>query len=110
MLGFTQTFPLVLHLFLNVFIFISWISVVVILWRGYRWGTGWSVLVTVITAAWFWVDRILLTKNPLQFSRHLVALIVTFILLILIFSSLALVKPAINQTNDQGKVDHTRST
>ena len=110
MVGFRLTFPLLLHLFFDVFIFISWFSIVVILWKGYRWGILWSSLVTVITAAWYWVDRILLTKNPLQFSRHLVALFVTFILLILIFSSLALVKPTINQTYDQDKVDHARST
>lgn len=110
MVGFKLTFPLVLHLFLDVFIFISWFSVVVILWKGYRWGILWSTLVTVITTAWYWVDRILLTNNPLQFSRHLVALFVTLVLLILIFSSLALVKPYINQTHDQDKVDHTRST
>jgi hypothetical protein len=52
---------------------------------------------TILTAAWFWLDRTLLNQSPLPFSRHIFALVVTLLLLALFLSSFWTLEPYMKQ-------------
>jgi len=71
---------------------INW-SAVLILWLGFSWSISFSAIAAVLTAGWFWLDRLVLAANPLPFDRSLVPLLLTCVLLVIVFSSLYLIEP-----------------
>lgn len=92
-LAFTSLMPIVLQVFVGALVTLSWLSAAIIIWLRLPWAVIFCSAVTILATVWVWVERILLTKNPLLFSRHLLALAVTFVFLIFVFSALYLVAP-----------------
>jgi hypothetical protein len=93
-LSFTSLTPIILHVFQGVLVTLIWISAAVIVWLRLPWAVLYSSIVTLLATVWMWVERIFLTQNPLPFNRHLLALAVTCVFLIFIFSALYLVAPS----------------
>jgi len=90
---YTSLKPLILQVFIGVLLTLAWISSAVVLWQRLPWAIHYCSSVVMITSIWLWVDRIFLTMNPLPFSRHVLSLVITCILLLFFFSSLYLVAP-----------------
>jgi hypothetical protein len=93
-LSFTPLMPIILQVFQGVLVTLIWISAAVIVWLRLPWAILYSCVVTIIATVWMWVERIFLTQNPLPFNRHLLALAVTCVFLIFVFSALYLVAPS----------------
>jgi hypothetical protein len=84
----------VLQVFVGVLVTLAWISAAVILWLQLHWAVIYSSFVVILTSVWAWVERLVLTKNPLPFSRQALALTITCVFLLFVFSSLYLVAPS----------------
>jgi len=93
-LAFTSLMAVITRVFLGVLTMLAWISAGIILWRRLSWAIIYCSLVTLISAIWFWIERLFLTKNPLPFNRHALALVITCVFLLFVFSSLYLVAPS----------------
>jgi hypothetical protein len=52
-----------------------------------HWAPGLAAAFTILSAAWYWVDRALLNQSPLPFSRHIFALVMTILLVTLLLLS-----------------------
>ena len=83
--------------FRGVFLFLAWLSAAAFLWRGHHWSIYYAGTLTVINLIWFWVDRLILTQNPLSFNRHIISIIVTCLFSILILLSLYLLGPLLTR-------------
>lgn len=94
LLAFTSLNSLVLQVFLGSLIGLAWISAAVILLLKLQWAILYSSSVVILTTAWVWVERLVLTKNPLPFNRHALALATTCVFLLFVFSALYLVAPS----------------
>ncbi|MDO9120524.1 MAG: hypothetical protein Q7U31_01975, partial [Anaerolineaceae bacterium] len=93
-LSFVSVNSIVLQVFVGVLITFAWVSAAVILWLRFSWAVIYSSFVITLVTVWFWVERLLLTQNPMPFSRHALVLVIMCIFLIFVFSSLYLVAPA----------------
>ncbi len=96
-LSFVSVNSIVLQVFVGVLITFAWVSAAVILWLRFSWAVIYSSFVIILVTVWFWVERLLLTQNPMPFSRHALVLVIMCIFLIFVFSSLYLVAPAMRQ-------------
>jgi hypothetical protein len=76
-----------------------------------HWSPGLAASFTLLSAAWFWLDRTVLNQSPLPFSRHIFTLVLTLLLVsILLLSYWSLVpymKPPREKTQPGGAVDET---
>lgn len=93
-LAFTSLMAVITRVFFGVLATLAWISAGIILWRRLSWAVVYCSLVTLFSGIWFWVERLFLTKNPLPFNRHALALVITCVFLLFVFSSLYLVTPS----------------
>jgi hypothetical protein len=85
---------IIVRVFFGVLCTLTWISAAVIIWLRLSWSIMYCSIVTILLSVWHWVDRLFLTQNPLPFSRHMLALALTCIFLLFVFSSLYLVAPS----------------
>jgi hypothetical protein len=93
-LSFLSVKSMVLQVFLGFLITLAWVSAAIILWLRFSWAVVYCSFVIILSAVWFWVERLWLTQNPLPFSRHMLLLAIHCVFLIFVFSSLYLVAPA----------------
>jgi hypothetical protein len=63
------------------------------LWTHLALAPRFSQLLAWLTFAWFWVDRLLLTRDPLPFKDHLFSLVATTVLLVFVLLSAWLLEP-----------------
>ncbi len=105
LMAFSISINPVYWIFKGVFIALACLASAIALLQRYFWSVFFSLSTTIITAMWYWVDRVVLTKNPLPFSRHILPLIVTFFCLSAIALALYFVKPEIDyfQLHKQNK-------
>lgn len=92
-LSFVSVKSIILQVFLGLLTTLAWISAAIILWLRLSWAVIYSSMVIILTTLWFWVERLLLTQNPMPFKRHALVLAIMCVFLIFIFSSLYLVAP-----------------
>lgn len=90
---FTPTIFPVYGIFKGIVITASWLVAAGLLWREVPWGIAFCGTTAALSAAWFWLDRLVVTQNPLPFNRHVLWLVITVLLLIFVLLSLSLVSP-----------------
>jgi hypothetical protein len=82
-----EVFPGTIYLvFKNVLLALGFsASTVAFIFRKH-WAPGLAAAFTLLSAAWFWVDRTILNQSPLPFSRHIFTLVLTlmFVLILLL--------------------------
>jgi len=101
-LSFVSVKSVVWQVFFGVLTTLFWVSAAVILWLRLSWAVVYSSFVILLSAVWFWIERLVLTQNPLPFSRHMLLLAIHCVFLIFVFSSLCLLAPAM-KTNQNLK-------
>ena len=84
--------PLVI-VFKSVFFALAYLLSAVFLWMRLTLAPGFGSAAFLLGTAWFWMDRILLTSNPLPLKEHLFLLLANIILLGLGLASLYLLVP-----------------
>ena len=52
-----------------------------------HWAPGLAAAFTLLAAAWFWVDRLILSQSPLPFPRYTFTLVVTLLFVVLLLLS-----------------------
>jgi hypothetical protein len=77
----------------NLFFFLGFLIAAIALLFRRRWAPLYSSILSVLMAAWFWVDRTVLNRSPLPFSQHLFLLVVTLLVLGLTLVSMVLLVP-----------------
>ena len=87
-----QPHPIYL-VFKNSFLLIAFFTSAISLWFRLAWSPLLGGISTILASIWFWVDRVILTQNQLPIKAHLFFIIFTLILLVLVLSSLYLLKP-----------------
>lgn len=96
-------------IFKNSFLTLGWLAAAVSLWMRFTWAPLFGSAVSIFAALWFWVDRVILTQNPLPFTRHLLSMIVSILFLVLILLSSYLLTPFMKSNSqrldDQSKPD-----
>jgi hypothetical protein len=89
--------------FKGVFLSLTYLVAVVLLWMRLNWSITYSVIISLVTAVWFWIDRVGLPQNSLPFSSHVLPLIITLALLISTLLSLYFVDPYMHQVQMQNQ-------
>ena len=84
--------PLVI-VFKSAFFSLVYLLSAIFLWLRLVLAPGFAGAAFLLGTAWFWVDRVLLTSNPLPFKEHLFLLLANIILLGLGLASLYLLVP-----------------
>ncbi len=82
--------------FKNVFLALGFVTSAVAFIFRKHWAPAMAAVFTLISAAWFWVDRIILNQSPLPFSRHIFTLGVTLLLVMLLWLSCWSLEPFMN--------------
>ncbi|MBA4384204.1 MAG: hypothetical protein C0410_05675 [Anaerolinea sp.] len=93
-LSFTTLGPILFQVFLGILITLIWFSAALIIWLRLPWAIMYCSIGAILATVWMWIERIFMTKNPQPFSRHLLAIAVTCVFLIFVFSALYLVAPS----------------
>jgi len=52
-----------------------------------HWAPGLAAAFTLLSAAWFWVDRTFLNQSPLPFPRHIFIFILTLLIILILLLS-----------------------
>lgn len=94
------------NIFKGVFLGLACLTAAMVLWLRYPWSIFYCSTVAIVTAAWFWVDRIALTHNPLPFSRHIIPLVVTFLVLIFVQMSLTVLTSSVHPQPQITNLNH----
>lgn len=104
-------------IFKNAFLGLAGLAVAAALWTRLAFAPRFCQVLTGLTFAWFWVDRLLLTRNPLPFKDHLFSLFVSLLLLFFVLLSAWLLEPfmrgqaEINSlSNEAGDLDEQSNT
>ena len=63
------------------------------LWSRFPWSPRYGQAMATLIFIWFWVDRVLLTRNPLPFSDHIFPLLASALILVFVLVSLWLLQP-----------------
>jgi hypothetical protein len=92
------------QVFMGVLNTLLWFSAAVILWLRLYWAIMYGCFVTILLTVWHWIDLILLTRNPLPFSRHVLTLAITCLFLLFVFSALYLVAPSMQPFQLNGEI------
>lgn len=100
MLDFSSLGGVLYRIFKNVFLFLALFLAAVTLWKRYSWSSLFGSIISNLTAIWFWVDRILISQNPLPFRQQILPLMITFILVTFILLSLIILQPHIVSFNN----------
>lgn len=74
--------------FVNLFFGLSFLLAGLFLLLRRTWAYGFGGVITILSAAWFWVGRIVLSQSPLPLARQVFMLLLTIILLALVLLSL----------------------
>jgi hypothetical protein len=81
------------NIFKGTFLALAWLIAAVTLWLRFHWSLFFGSTISILSSAWFWLDRIGLTRNSLPFNRYLLLMAVNLILLVFILFSLVLLEP-----------------
>jgi hypothetical protein len=96
-------------LFKNVLLALGFTTSAVAFILRKHWSPGLAASFTLLSAAWFWLDRTVFNQSPLPFSRHIFTLVLTLLLVsILLLSYWSLVpymKPPREKTQPGGDLD-----
>jgi hypothetical protein len=87
--------------FKNAFILLAFTTASVTLWMRVAWAPVFGGAVISVSTLWFWVDRVILTQNPLPFSRHLLMLGLSILLLLFFLLSFYLLIPFMKPNENQ---------
>jgi len=63
------------------------------LWLYIPFSARFSQILAVIVFIWFWLDRLLLTRNPLSFEHHAFPLLISLLILLFVVVSSWLLEP-----------------
>ena len=63
------------------------------LWARRAWSPRFGQVMTCLVILWFWVDRVLLTRNPQPFAEHLFPLLICVMVGAFVLVSLWLLQP-----------------
>ncbi len=74
-------------IFKNVLLALGFLSSAVGFILRRHWGPGLAAAFTLLTAAWFWIDRTVLNQSPLPFSRHIFTLVLTLLFALILLLS-----------------------
>jgi hypothetical protein len=89
-----EVYPSTIYLvYKNTFLTLGWIVAALSLWLRFSWAPLYGGTLTILSTLWFWLDRVILTQNPLPFNRHLLLILLSFLFLALILFSLYLLVP-----------------
>lgn len=80
-------------IFKNTFFVLTCLTAGVSLWLRMEWAPAFDCFTVLICTAWFWMDRLILTQNPLTLTRHLLLMFLTVFILCLMLLSIYLMKP-----------------
>ena len=92
------------RIFKNAFLFLALLLSAVVLWRRLSWSIIYSIIIVILSAAWFWVDRLVITKNPLPVSQQVFPLTITCIVITCILLLLLILQPGIQIYNKSKKL------
>lgn len=98
-----------LIMFKSAFFVLAYLFSAVFLWARLPLAPGFGGAAFLLGTAWFWIDRILLTSNPLPFKEHLFLLLANLLLLGIGLASLYLLVPYM-KTRTSGQVDSDEQT
>jgi hypothetical protein len=91
-------FPSPVYLvFKNVFLLLAFAAAGITVWIRLAYAPVFSDAVVLVTVAWFWLDRVILTQNPLPFSRHILAIVLSVIIVLFFVFSMYLLDPFMKQ-------------
>lgn len=76
--------------FKNLFFALGFLLAGIALLRRVYWAPWLGGMFSLAEAAWFWLDRTVLSQSPLPFARHIFALVITLLLLVLVLLSVCL--------------------
>ncbi|MEL7591892.1 MAG: hypothetical protein AAGU17_11440 [Anaerolineaceae bacterium] len=79
--------------FKNAFLALASMAAAGALWRRLTFAPRFSQVLSGLTFAWFWLDRLLLTRNPLPLRDHVFPLFISLILLGFFLVSAWLLEP-----------------
>ena len=79
--------------FKNAFLALASLAAAAGLWSRLNFAPRYSQVLAVLVFAWFWVDRLLLTRNPLPLKDHAFPLIASLLLTAFIILSAWLLEP-----------------
>jgi len=91
--------------FKNAFLALANLAAAVLLWTRLSFAPVYSQVLAGLTCAWFWVDRLLLTRNPLPFKEHTFALFTSLLLLAFVLLSAWLLEPFMRGQMDAEDLD-----
>lgn len=98
-------------LFKNVLLALGFTSSAVAFIFRKHWAPGLATAFTLLSAAWFWLDRTILNQSPLPFSRHIFAVVLTLLLVSILLLSYWSLEPYMKQPREKiqpgGAVDET---
>lgn len=94
----------------NLFFTLAYLLSAVFLWTRLPFAPGFGTAALLLGTAWFWIDRTLLTSNPLPFRDHLFLLLANVILLGLGLVSLYLLTPYMRMQKPKTGESHEETT
>lgn len=106
LIAFSPATATIYAVFKGILLGLAILAAALALWLRYPWSVYYCTTVTIVTATWFWVDRIVLTHNPLPFSRHIIPLIVTLIVLVFVQMSLTALIPSVHTQTQTTGLNH----
>jgi hypothetical protein len=101
--AFSPAISPIYNIFKGSFLTLAWLAAAILLWLRITWSVTYSISIAALTAAWFWVDRVLLSQNPLPLNRHILPILITIILFTLILFSLYSLLPYMKQLPSTGE-------
>jgi hypothetical protein len=97
--------PLVV-VFKNAFLTLAFLLSAIFLWTRLPLAPGFSAAALLLGTAWFWVNRIVLTSNPLPFKNHLFLILADLVLVLLAIASLYLLVPYMKTPPEDKEVEN----
>jgi hypothetical protein len=97
--------PLVV-VFKNAFLTLAFLLSAIFLWTRLPLAPGFSAAALLLGTAWFWVNRIVLTSNPLPFKNHLFLILADLVLVLLAIASLYLLVPYMKTHPEDKEVEN----
>jgi len=85
--------------FKNAFMALGSLAAATLLWARTAVAPRFSLVLSGVIFAWFWLDRLILTRNPQPFSAHLLPLLLSFLLLGFVWICAWLLEPFMRVQN-----------
>ena len=76
-------------IFKGFFLALGWLTAAFLLWKLYLWSIYFCAANAILTTIWLWVDRLILSQNPMPVSRHVFLMVINILLLVLFGLSFA---------------------